>query len=119
MKLAICILYFTITLFILIVVSRYLWKQNIKGRLVLTAGVINTDGLVKTTVLQRLKKISVYFEYSSWAIKQEELLLQAGISLHGAEFMVVSLTVVILSIVLFLPAHHEWPHRSQGLTGRP
>ena len=110
MKLAIAFYIFTITLFILIVVSRYLWgKQNIKGRLVLTAGVINTDGLVKTTVLQRfLKKISVYFEYSSWAIKQEELLLQAGIHLHGAEFMVVSLTVVILSIVVLLLITKVW-----------
>ena len=110
MKLTIAFYVFSITLFILIVVFRYVWgKQNIKGRLTSVAEVENASHGVKTPVLQQfIKKTSIYFESSPWAMKQEELLVQAGIPLQGEEFMVVSLMVAMVSMLTLLLLTKAW-----------
>lgn len=110
MKSTIAFYAFTITLFILIVVFRYIGgRYNIKGRLASAGEVANVDHEIKVPVVHRfIKKTSIYFESSSWAIKQEELLIQAGIPLQGAEFMVVSLAIALFSMLVILVVTKAW-----------
>lgn len=110
MKFTIILYVFAASFFVFIVLFRYLWgRQNIKGRLTSSPEVSRLDDSGKMTGLRpMMKKISVYFESSSWAIKQEELLLQAGIPLQGAEFMVVSFGVTMGSILVLLLITKVW-----------
>ena len=110
MKFTISFYVFTVTLFVLIVVFRYLWgKQNIKERLVAVVEIGNGDDGLKTSLVRHyVKKISVHFKSSSWALKQEELLIQAGIPLQGPEFMVVSLMVAMFSMLVLLVITKAW-----------
>lgn len=110
LKFTITFYVFTITLFTLIVVFRYMWgRQNLKGRLAATTEGGNEEDFSAENPLRRfMKKTSRYFESSSWAMKQEERLVQAGIPLQGAEFMVVSLAMVVASTLILLLVTKIW-----------
>lgn len=83
---------------VLFVLMRYvLSKQQLRLRL----GLLVDEHADKPSGLRvMIKRFSAYCESASWAKKQEQLLLQAGVPFTGAEFMVISLGLAFLGLFL-------------------
>lgn len=112
MDLKIVLYAFVIVFIILIVGFRYLWsQQRIEERLTKLADKSDTEAPIavkEQKVREVIKRASVYFESCTWAIKQEDLLIQARIPFRGSEFMVISIAVAVLSAALVLVFTRVW-----------
>ena len=86
---------------ILVVVEYMSGRQIIKQRYDLMTN-YGEDNLRSSGIRAVIKHFSGYFETSSWANKQEVLLMQAGLPFRGSEFLVISIGTTLLGVALLL-----------------
>lgn len=102
MQFTIALYAFGLALLIMLVGFRYLWnRQQIRERLsFFTEAGMAGDAAQLSGLRGIIRQFSGYFEAVSWAIRKEELLMQARIPFKGSEFMVVSLGVALIAMLL-------------------